>query len=179
MQLYGHYFVEMNGDTAAKTSSASRATTPPSPWPHRRADAELGVIAAYAARQLSWLTDDTNGTAARNQSDIPLEGIRPPRDRSLWPKYQVNNTLLGSGISTWKVNGAGQVVIDKARTMRRVNNAGMLDTVFRSVQVRYIVMLGLRYIRRAELPPCQQGGRALQPEQPAGDLDAGRSSGSI
>lgn len=149
VQLYGHYWSVMTGDTAAKTSfglarndatitvlGRTAAPTPSWEW-----------IAAYAARQFAWLTDDANGNAARNQSDIPLEGIRPPRVRALWPKYQVNNTLLGSGISTWKVNGAGQVVIDKAVTMRRVNNQGMPDTVFRAVQVRYIVMIGLRYLR--------------------------------
>ena len=149
VQLYGHYWTVMTGDTAAKTSfglarndatitTLGRTASPTPSWEW---------LAAYAARQFAWLTDDTNGNAARNQSDIPLEGIRPPRSRALWPNYQINNTLLGSGISTWKVNGAGQVVIEKTVTMRRVNAAGMPDSVFRSVQVRYLVMLGLRFLR--------------------------------
>lgn len=149
VQQYGHYW-SVRSDTLSNnvtfglgrneaTATVLHRTPAPTPsW-------EFG--AAYAGRQLPWLFDNTNGNAARNQSDIPLEEIRPPRDRSLWPNQPGNNTLLGSGMSTWRVNSAGQVTIGKAVTLRRVNNQGMPDAVFRNVQVRYIVMHGLRYLR--------------------------------
>lgn len=148
-QLYGHYFTVNTGNTSAQTtlglgrndrhvSVLGRVAAPTPGWEW---------IAAYVARVLPWLTDDTNGNAARNQSDLALEDIRPPRDHSLWPNYVVRNTLLGSGISTWKVNGAGQVVIDKLITMQRTNAQGLPDTVFRDIQAIAQAMLGVRYLR--------------------------------
>lgn len=148
-QLYGHYFTVNTGNTSAQTTLGlgrndrhitvlGRVASPTPGWEW---------IAGYVARVLPWLTDDTNGNAARNQSDLPLEDVRPPRDRSLWPNYAVRNTLLGSGISTWKVNGVGQVVIDKIITMQRQNAQGMPDTVFRDIQAIAQVIFGLRYMR--------------------------------
>lgn len=148
-QLYGHYCTVNTGNTAAQTSyglgrndrhitSLARVASPTPSWEW---------IAQTIARVLPWLADDTNGNAARNQSDLALEDVRPPRDRSLWPNYAVRNTLLGSGMSTWKVNGAGQVVIDKLVTMQRQNAQGLPDTVFRDIQAIAQAMLGLRYLR--------------------------------
>lgn len=148
-QLYGHYFTVNTGNTGAQTtlglgrndrhvSVIGRVASPTPGWEW---------IAQYVARVLPWLTDDTNGNAARNQSDLVLEDVRPPRDRSTWPNYAVRNTLLGSGISTWKVNNVDQVVIDKLITMQRTNAQGMPDTVFRDIQAIAQTMLGLRYLR--------------------------------
>jgi phage tail sheath gpL-like len=80
-------------------------------------------------------------------SDLALEDIRPPRDRTLWPNYAVRNTLLGWGMSPWKVDGTGKVVIDKCITMQRTNAAGQPDTVFRDIQAIAQVMHGLRFMR--------------------------------
>lgn len=148
-QLYGHYFTVNTGNTAAQTtlglgrndrhiSVLGRVASPTPGWEW---------IAAYVARVLPWLTDDTNGNAARNQSGLALEDVRAPRDRTSWPNYAVRNTLLGSGISTWTVNGADQVVIDKIITMQRQNGQGLPDTVFRDIQAIAQAMLGLRYLR--------------------------------
>lgn len=148
-QLYGHYLTVMTGNTGAKTSfglarndrhistlGRDASPTPSYEW-----------IAGYAARQIPWLSDDTNGNAARNQSDIVIEGIRPPRDRTLWPKQAVNNVLLGSGMSTYRVNAVGQVCIGKCITMERLNAQGQPDTVFRNVQQIAIAMHAMRYMR--------------------------------
>lgn len=148
-QLYSHYFTINTGNTGAQTSyglarndrhasAIARVASPTPSWEW---------VAQYVARVLPWLTDDTNGNAARNQSDLVLEDIRPPRDRSLWPNYAVRNTLLGSGMSTWKVNGAGQVVIDKLITMQRTNAQGLPDTAFRDIQAIAQAVHGLRYLR--------------------------------
>jgi phage tail sheath gpL-like len=148
-QLYGHYFTVSTGNAGALTSlglgrndrhiSVLGRTASPTPgWEW---------IGQYVGRVMPWLSDDTNGNASRNQSDLVLEDVRPPRDRSLWPNYLVRNTLLGSGISTWKVNGVDQVVIDKLITMQRTNAQGLPDTVFRDIQAIAQTMLGLRYIR--------------------------------
>nr|WP_052231952.1 hypothetical protein [Methylobacterium sp. ZNC0032] len=149
-QLYGHYFTVNTGNTGAQTtlglgrkserhlSILGRVASPTPGWEW---------VSQAVARVLPWLTDDTNGNAARNQSDLVLEDIRPPRDRSTWPNYAVRNTLLGSGISTWKANGSDQVVIDKLITTQQVNAQNMPDTVFRDIQAIAQVMMGLRYMR--------------------------------
>lgn len=149
VQLYGHYFTVNTGNTGTQTSyglarndrhatALARTASPTPSWEW---------IAGYVSRQLAWLADDTNGNAARNQTDLVVEGVRPPRARANWPVYVVRNTLLTSGMSTWKVNAVGQVVIDKCITMQRVNAAGMPDTVFRDIQAIAQVMHGLRYLR--------------------------------
>lgn len=149
VQLYGHYFAPNTGNTGAQvtyglTRNDRHATAVPReacPTP------SWEWIAGYVARQLAWLSDDTNGNAGRNQSDLVIEGLRPPRNRALWPNYTVRNTLLGSGMSTWKVNASGQVVVDKCITMQRMNAAGQPDTVFRDIQAIAITMHALRYFR--------------------------------
>lgn len=148
-QLYGHYLTVNTGNTGAQTSfglgrndrhisTLARIASPTPSWEW---------IAGYAVRQVPWLADDTNGNAARNQSDIVIEGIRPPRDRTLWPKQAVNNVLLGSGMSTFRVNAVGQVMIGKCITMERLNSAGQPDTVFRNIQQIAIATHSLRYLR--------------------------------
>lgn len=149
VQQYGHYFTGNVGTTGDNTTyglaqndrhiSAVAIVASPTPayeW-----------IAQYAARQIPWLADDTSGNAARNMTDLALEDIRPPRDRTNWPNYAVRNTLNGSGMSTFKVNSVGQVVIDKCVTMQRLNAAGQPDTVFRDVQAIAQTMHALRYMR--------------------------------
>ncbi|PZR94170.1 MAG: hypothetical protein DI537_08760 [Stutzerimonas stutzeri] len=148
-QLYGHYLTVNTGNTGAQTtyglarndrhiSTLARIASPTPSWEW---------IAAYAVRQVPWLADDTNGNAARNQSDLVIEGVRPPRQRSLWPKQAVNNVLLGSGMSTFRVNAVGQVAIGKCITMQRLNEAGLPDTVFRNIQQIAIAAHSLRYFR--------------------------------
>ncbi|CAN7316386.1 hypothetical protein LJR009_001596 [Bosea sp. LjRoot9] len=149
VQMYGHYFSVNTGNTGANTSfglaqndrhlsTLARVASPTPSWEW---------IAQYVARVLPWLTDDTQGNASRNQSDLVLEDIRPPRDRTVWPNYAVRNTLAGSGMSTWAVNASGQVVIDKMITMQRLTASGAPDTSFRDIQAIAQVMLGLRYMR--------------------------------
>lgn len=148
-QLYGHYLTVNTGNTGAQTSfgllrndrhisTLARIASPTPSWEW---------IAGYAVRQVPWLADDTNGNAARNQSDIVIEGVRPPRDRTLWPKQAVNNVLLGSGMSTFRVNAVGQVAIGKCITMERMNAQGQPDTVFRNVQQIAIATHSIRYFR--------------------------------
>ncbi len=148
-QLYGHYFTVSTANTAGQVtyglarnsrhvSALARVASPTPSWEW---------IAAYVAVQLSWLADDTSGNAARNQSDRTLEGVRPPRSRALWPNYAVRNTLNNNGMSTFKVNGSGQVCVDKMITMSRLNAAGQPDSVFRNIQAIAQTVHGLRYLR--------------------------------
>jgi phage tail sheath gpL-like len=148
-QFYGHYFTVNTGNTAAQVSygqtyndrhlSALARTASPTPsWEW---------LAGYVGRILPWLTDDTNGNAARNQSDLAIEGVRPPRDRSVWPNYATRNSLNVNGMSTWAVSTDGRVTVNKAVTMQRLNAQGQPDTAFRDIQAIAQVIHCLRYMR--------------------------------
>jgi len=149
-QLYGHYFTVRTDTTGNLTTLGlslnddhvtvlGRFASPSPSWEW---------LGGMVGRILPWLSDSTNGNAARNQSDLVAEGVRPPRDRTTWPtNYATRNALLGSGISTWAVNGAGEVVIDKLITTRRNNAAGQPDSTFRDIQTIAVAMHSLIYLR--------------------------------
>lgn len=150
IQIYGHYFSPFTGTTSEATTYGlarnSRHTTavyrvacPTPSWEW---------VAGIIGRIAPWLGDNVNGNASRNQSNLEVEGIRPPRARTAWPNaYAVVNSLLNNGMSTFKVNSAGKVVVDKIITHQRVNAQGQPDSVFRDVQAIAQVMHGLRYMR--------------------------------
>lgn len=148
-QLYGHYFT-VRTDTIGNLTTLGLSQN----------DDHITVLGRFASptpswewlggligRVLPWLGDSTSGNAPRNQSDLGGDGIRPPRDRSTWPSYATRNALLGSGISTWKVNASGEVVIDKLITMRRNNDAGQPDTTYRDIQTMFVALHALLYMR--------------------------------
>lgn len=104
-------------------------------------------VSAIAARLQSWLSDCVTGNVSRNHSGLVLQGIRAPRDRSVWPNYNGRNVLINSGISTFKVGADGSVQIDKIVTTYRTGTSGNPDTVFRDIQAMYQVAGGLKYMR--------------------------------
>lgn len=105
--------------------------------------------AAYAARIVPWLSDGANGNVSRNQTGLEIVGISPPRDRSYWPNYSSRNAWLVSGLSTFQVDTAGRVLVDKAITTARFL-LGVPDTTFRDIQAMGQLMYALRFLR-AEL----------------------------
>lgn len=148
-QLYGHYLTVRTDSIGNLTTLGlahnddhvtmlGRVASPTPSWEW---------LGGLVGRIIPWLTDSTNGNAPRNQSDLSGDGIRPPRDRSTWPNYATRNALLGAGISTWKVNAVGEVVIDKLITMRRTNAAGQPDTTFRDLQTMAAALHALLYLR--------------------------------
>lgn len=167
VQLYGHYFTVRTDNLAGHvsfglgrngrhSSSLARWASPTPSWE---------FLGAYVGVQLPWLSDDTGGNAARNQSDIVLDGVRPPRSRASWPNYATRNSLNNNGMSGWKVNNAGQVTTDKAVTHYRTNTAGQPDETFRNVQKLAVVMHALRYLRAGI--SYRYGNKALAASNPA------------
>ena len=149
-QLYGHYFTiatnNIGGHVAYGLARNSQHSSTIAWWTSPTPSYEaLGYLVGI---QLPWLSDDTNGNAARNQSDRPSSAeILPPRDRSTWPNYATRNALLNNGMSTFKVNSVGQVMPDKLITHYRLNGSGQPDEVFRNIQAIAVTMHGLRYLR--------------------------------
>lgn len=166
VQHYGHYFAAYTGNTAQHTTFGlarnSRHTSPlaryASPTP------SWECIAGYVGRMVPWLSDSTNGNAARNMSDLAIEGVRAPRSRLVWPGYATRNSLLANGMSTFKVNSTGEVCIDKCITSSRTNAQGLPDSTFRDIQSIAQVVHGLRYLRAGL--SYKHANRALADQNP-------------
>jgi phage tail sheath gpL-like len=151
-QLYGHYVTITTNNISGLTSYGLAQNDDHLTAIGRLASPTPGYewLGAIFGRVLGWLADATNGNAARNQSNLVAESVRPPRDRANWlSAYGTRNALLQNGVSTWKVNTAGDVVIDKLITMRRQNAAGQPDTTFRDIQAMAICLHSLNYLRAA------------------------------
>lgn len=167
-QIYGHAFYPMS-DTIANLTTAGLA----------KDDRHMSIIpivmsssapnpvwqwaAGLAARIVPWLSDGATGNVSRNQSGLAVEGLLPPRDRAGWPDYATRETFLGSGLSTWKVNGGGEVVIDKIITTSQTVN-DVPDTTFRDVQKMGQLMYALRKFR-ADLA-FEHGQHAIADDNP-------------
>jgi phage tail sheath gpL-like len=166
-QSYGHVWADATGNFSTLTTLGltlndrhltlvGRITGTPTP-------AYLNV-AARAALEAEWLFDCTTGNVSRNQTGRVVQGVLPPRDPTTWWNYNARNTLVSSGISTFQVNAAGQVTIDKTVTTYRLGLQGQPDSVFRDVQALYQCSGGLTYIR--SVLANEQGQKAIANTNP-------------
>ena len=103
--------------------------------------------AGICARLAPWLSDCDTGNVSRNHTGLVVQGLHPPRDRTLAPNYPGRNVLNQSGISTWHIGADGSVQVDKIVTLYKVGSAGQPDAVFRDIQRVYQVSGGLKYLR--------------------------------
>ncbi|GLS29956.1 Mu-like prophage tail sheath protein gpL [Mesorhizobium albiziae] len=150
-QIYGHVFYPLSDSIANLTThglardsrhlsvipiiASSNAPNPVWQW-----------AAGLVARIVPWLSDGATGNVSRNQTGLVVEGLLPPRDRAGWLDFATRDAFLGSGLSTWKVNTGGNVVIDKIVTTSRTFN-GVPDTTFRDVQKIGQLVYALRLFR--------------------------------
>jgi phage tail sheath gpL-like len=169
-QSYGHYWCAGVGNYSALTSltfNNDRHSTffgCFSPGANGTPHGSWLWIAAAAAAVAQRLLDVTTGNVSGAQAGTVLVGVRPPRDQSLWPNYTARNTLLQLGVSTWSVNSAGQVMIDKLITTYLTGSGGQSDAVFRDVQAVYQASGGLKFMR-ADMD-ANFAQRALAPTNP-------------
>jgi len=167
-QIYGHVFYPMADSIANLTThglskdnrhltvlpviASSNAPQPLWQW-----------AAAIVARIVPWLSDGATGNVSRNQTGLVVEGLLPPRDRAGWLDYATRDAFLGSGLSTWKVNTGGDVVIDKIITTARTFN-DVPDTTFCDIQKIGQLVYALRKFR-ADLT-VEHGQKALADDNP-------------
>lgn len=149
-QSYGHITATVTGTVSEITTIGQGqndrhksmvqhfSAIPSAPW---RWDA------AMLALQVPWLSDGALGNVSRNQTGRVVKGLRGPRDPSLYPDYATRNALLKSGVSTWSINSAGEVVLDKWITTYQKNALGLTDTTFRDIQAMGQVMYAFRRFR--------------------------------
>ena len=120
----------------------------------------------FAARLSPWLSDCVTGNVSRNHTGLVVQGVEPPRDRTVWPNYNARNVLNNSGISTWSVGADGTLRIDKVVTTYQTGTAGQPDIVFRDVQAMYQVAGSLKFLRA--LLAQEQSNKALATSNPGG-----------
>lgn len=172
-QYYGHAFVAKTDTTTNITTFGTsndswHLTAIPRYSAGGNPEPQYEWLAAMAARIAPWLSDGSTGNVSRNQTGLVVEGIQPPRDRDYWPDYAARDAFLHNGISTWKVDGSGAVVIDKIITMVQTVG-GVPDTSFRDIQRIGQLTYALRKFR-AQLA-YEHGQRALADANP-GNLEA-------
>jgi len=164
---FGHALGVATGNTGTLTSlglgrndrhitvAGRLASTPTPSWI---------MAAGFAAAQFLWLQDVTLGNVSRNQTNRAVLGLKPPRDRSIWPAYATRDALLRSGISTWQVDPFGTVMIDKFITMNRLGAFGQPDTTFRDIQSMFQASGGLAFIKASW--QAAHGQKALADRNP-------------
>ena len=150
-QLYGHVFTAKRGTTAQLTTYGDAKDTRhvSTLWSFTGSGDGTpiwGVLAEQMGRLRNWLSDGTNGGVTRGHEGLIAEGQIAPRDVSTWPQYDTRNTFLQMGLSTWRINGASKVELDKVVTHHQTES-GAPDTVFRDIQSIAQLTYGLRKIR--------------------------------
>lgn len=167
-QIYGHVFYPKTASTGDMTTHGlaqddRHLTVIPRPTTASIPEPGWEWAAAIAARIAPWLSDGATGNVSRNQTGLAVQGIMPPRDRSKWYGYATRDAFLRSGISTWSVDGAGRVLIDKIITTQRTT-LGVTDTTFRDVQKIGQLVYALRKFRSALT--MEHGQKAIANDNP-------------
>lgn len=168
-QLYGHVFYPKAGtESELVTSAAAKDSWHVTMLPRFAsggfATPDYEWAAAFAARIAAWSGGGSNGDVSRNQTGLVVDGVKAPRDRAYWPDYATRESLLKNGVSSWKVDRSGNVMIDKLITQSQTIN-GVPDTTFRDVQKIYQLMYALKKFR-ADLA-AEHANKAIADDNPA------------
>jgi phage tail sheath gpL-like len=176
-QLYGHVFYPRT-DTVANLAVAGLARDswhltlmPLMPAAAGMARPDYEFVAAVVARVAPFFDGGSNGLVSVNQSGLDVVDMIAPRDRNYWPDYATRDSLLKNGVSTWKVDRSGNILIDKIITQQQTTN-GVPDTALRDIQAVYQITYALKYFR-AQLA-YEHSNKAIVDDNPA-NLDALRT----
>lgn len=150
-QIYGHAFYPATDTTSnLVTKALSKDTWHLTMIPRFTAggfaEPDYLWVAAITARIAAWSGGGANGDVSRNQTGLVVQGLSAPRDRNYWMDYPTRDTVLKNGVSTWKVDRSGNVLIDKIITQQQTTN-GAPDTTFRDVQKIYQLTYALKKFR--------------------------------
>jgi len=146
-QLYGHY-ITAKEDTQANLSSFGnglnspwtsvmgyyQSPTPPWEW--------AAALAAVCAAHLSSAPE-----LSRPLHTLELLGVLPPKNRMARFDRQQRNSLLFDGISTYYVDSAGQVRIERVITTYQKNVWGDPDASWLDIETRAQAVYAIRYLR--------------------------------
>ncbi|QRM55146.1 phage tail sheath subtilisin-like domain-containing protein [Sinorhizobium sp. BG8] len=150
-QLYGHFFYPKTGTSSDLTTAGLakddwHLTLVPRFSAGGNAEPDYEFVSAVVGRVAAWFGGGANGDVSRNQTGLVVDGITAPRDRAYWPDYATRDAFLKNGVSTWKVDRTGSVMIDKLITQQQTTD-GAPDTTFRDIQRPYQLMYALKKFR--------------------------------
>ncbi len=142
-QIYGGAFTAVRGTTAVLTTFGTG-----------RNDYTISGMGFYDSPTPAWLwAADYAGAAAvslRADPALPLQelvlNVLAPPVQSRF-NISIRNTLLFDGISTFRVNAAGQVIIDQAITFYQTDASGADDTTWLYVETPYSLVALVRDMR--------------------------------
>lgn len=168
-QLYGHAFYPFTGtDSQVNTKGLARDTWHLSLIPilsgGGNGTPDYEAVSAVVSRTLPMLGSGSDGRVSANQSGLVVSGVIAPRDRNYWPDYPTRNAWLQNGVSAWKVDRSGDVIIDKIITQQQTTN-GVPDTALRDIQAVYQLTYALKFIR-ARLA-YEHSNKAIADDNPA------------
>ncbi|WP_316216627.1 phage tail sheath subtilisin-like domain-containing protein [Bradyrhizobium sp. SZCCHNR3003] len=148
-QLYGHHQSALFGNLSSLVTLG-----------HSRNDQHASIMgsqvsptpvwewaAAVAAKEAAHLS--TAPEMSRPLRSLPLDGVLPPRDRSLWFDKTDRQALYADGISCYTVDLDGTVRIDRIVTTYKQSAVGVPDSTFRAINTMFQSMFVARYMRSA------------------------------
>ncbi|WP_319517241.1 hypothetical protein [uncultured Martelella sp.] len=103
-------------------------------------------VSMFTARTASLLGDGAGGGVSVNQTGLVVKGAIAPRDRAYWMDYTTRNTFYKNGVSGWKIDKSGNVMVDKIITQSQTIN-GAPDTTFRDIQRVFQLTYALKRFR--------------------------------
>jgi phage tail sheath gpL-like len=86
---------------------------------------------------------------SRPLQTLTMDGVMPPRDRSVWWDITDRQALYADGIAGCKVRFDGLVAIDRFVTTYQKTAAGVSDGTFRDVETMFQLMFTVRYFKTA------------------------------
>jgi len=180
-QLYGHVFYPRTDSVAnLATAGLGRDSWHLTLIPLMAAAAGMArpdyeFVSAVVARLAPFFDGGSTGLVSVNQSGLEVVDMIAPRDRDYWPDYATRDSLLKNGVSTWKVDRSGRILIDKIITQQQTTN-DVPDTALRDIQAVYQITYALKYFR-AQLA-FEHSNKAIVDDNPA-NLDALRTPRDI
>ncbi|NTF32306.1 phage tail sheath subtilisin-like domain-containing protein [Rhizobium skierniewicense] len=168
-QLYGHAVYPFTGtDTEINLKGLARDTWHLTLFPiiagGGNGTPDYEAVAGAFSRTLPMLGSGSDGRVSANQSGLVVSGVTAPRDRNFWPDYPTRNAWLQNGVSAWKVDRSGDVIIDKLITQQQTTN-GVPDTALRDIQAVYQLTYALKFIR-AQLA-YEHSNKAIADDNPS------------
>lgn len=151
-QLYGHVFYPKTDTVANLVTSALAKDSwhvtmmPLMPAASGMARPDYEWVTALTAAIAPYLDGGSDGRVSVNQSGIVVVDMIAPRDRDYWLDYPTRDSLLKNGVSTWKVDRSGNVLIDKIITQQQTTN-GVPDTALRDIQAVFQITYALKFFR--------------------------------
>lgn len=142
LQLYGHVFTALRGGLSALIAAGQAR--------NNQHETIMGIAGATPAWLWAASITAQAAVSARADPGLPIKDllidVLAPVDASVLDPGE-RNSLLYAGISTYRVNNAGQVFIERLITTSQTNAQGVPDNSYLPCEAMFQLMAYLRSIR--------------------------------